>query len=321
MARSRSSTRWVAALLLALLASGTAGRAAAQAAGPPPAGWVVSGLQIAPKRRGPVFWRVSRGAAEVWVLAAPDSLTVGDWDTTQVKAILAQTRVVYTPPRVSIGVFGALGVIFGGQYKEPGGRTLADVLTPAELARFTSVAKAARLKPGDWMRLRPAWAAALLLPAALNARHAAPPEARVGALARQAHVPVRSVATFKAAALLKELSAIPARQAAPCLNAAVDDVAFQTANLDEASRAWSTGNLAALQRHYRADEGIGCVARLGGLGQAVSLSVNDTVQAVQGALAQGGGALFVLNMNAFLRPGGVGESLKRQGYEVDAPAE
>jgi hypothetical protein len=235
------------------LASATAPSPSAALAPPPDTQWVVPEVVVV--RRGPVFWRVRRGRSEVWVLAAPTNLASNDWDATAVKTILARARVVYTQPRLSIGLLGALGVVLGGQYREPGGRTLADVLTTADLARFEAVARAAKLNPNDWMHLRPAWIAVFLLPSAMAARRAVGPEARVDALARQAQVPVRPVATFSALSLLKQLEAISADQAAPCVNEAVNDVAFQSGQMDEATRAWGNGDLAALRSHYRPMKG------------------------------------------------------------------
>jgi uncharacterized protein YbaP (TraB family) len=266
---------------------------------------------------GPAVWRIDRGGAEVWVLAAPAALAPYDWDSSAIEKLIARSRMVYTSARLSAGPLGALSLVLSGAYREPDGRTLADLMVPDDWRRFQAVTRAADLEPKDWMSLRPALSSVLLPSAAMAKRHAVRVEARVETLARRSHVPVRPIATYDVAPLLKELVGIPDARAIACLDEAVSDVAFESAHLEALTRAWSTGDLAALKSQYRPELGFACVTRLAGLDRALDLSIADTARGVRDALAQGDRALFVVSLNLFLRPDGVAEMLRRQGYTVE----
>lgn len=92
-------------LLLQIVLALLAGVPAARAAEPAP-DWAPETITVSSHREGPLFWRVSRGAAEVWILpvvgAMPEDLA---WDHTPFDALLDGAKHVWLQPRAEAGFF------------------------------------------------------------------------------------------------------------------------------------------------------------------------------------------------------------------------
>ena len=295
----------------------------AAAPAPPPLAepeWTADALTVT-ARKGPALWRISKGEDEVWVMGSIAPLARNDWDASVVEQAISRAHIVYTPPSASVGLLAAAGVFLTGDYKIPGGKTLAEVSSPELLARLQADTARFDLKSADWRRLRPAWSAFVLAGSVEHARHWVRPDDKVELLARKHHVRVTPISNSNAQPVLKELDALSNETAAHCLSLALDDLEFQDAHTDAVTTAFAHGDLRAVKANYKAGDAFDCLTAAPLLKSMVARSYVDTANDVQSALDKHEKAFFVLGLNSLVHKGGVIELLRARGYTVEEPGD
>ncbi len=123
--------------------------------------WATETVVVNVHRHGPLFWRVSRGDAEVWILATvgpmPEDLV---WDHSELDALLDGARRVLLQPRAEIGVFeGAWFLLTQRSTLDlPNDAHLEDVLDAPLKARFVAEREKLHRDADRYEDFLPAWA-------------------------------------------------------------------------------------------------------------------------------------------------------------------
>ena len=280
---------------------------------PPPAeaaAWPLEGLVIS-ARPGPVFWRVRRGAGEVWILGVPEVFARGQrWNTRRLNLLLDGARELLTPP----------------EYTLKGGRRERRAPPPPLAARLSpelagQVADAIARSRGDARgydglslvdvayRLR----ADLYRAAGLTTRQ---PDRDVRGLAGRRFITVRAVARYDTP--FAETDAAEA-EGGRCVAGALSDAAFARDHAAAASRAWAVGNLKVVRENTVEPRVADCLDAAPSFAALAERTQADTAAAVEAALDRGGTTVAVLTLGALLRRGGALDRLRAAGAVVTTP--
>ena len=199
--------------------------APAPAAAPEPA-WSMADPVVV-TAPSPRLWKLARGGSTVWVLGEIEPLPKGlSWNTAPLARIIQGADRVLLPPEGYGGVFEALRAL--ARSRLPNGATLDATLPPALEARYRTVLARLGRNPNTPRRDKPAWAALFLELDFIRARgvDTAEPFRTIGRIARDKHVPVQRVASYKAAGVLDELVSLPEQESEAALAEAVAGVDF-----------------------------------------------------------------------------------------------
>jgi TraB/PrgY/gumN family len=310
--------------LLGILAA--AGVASAQT---PPAkdaapDWAPETIVVDAHRHGPLFWRVSRGDAEVWILAVvgpmPDDLV---WDHSELAALVDGAKRVLLQPRAEIGIFeGAWFLLTERSSMDlPNDAHLEDVLDAPLKNRFVAAREKLHRDADRYEDLVPAWAGFRLYGDFLHDTKLSvdEPADTTKQLARDKDVPVSPIATYQALPVVKDVGHMPADASRACLRSALDDIDKQEAHQALAAKAWSVGDLDGMTRNYSESTIFACLQRVPRFSALWAQSVTDTDKAVLGALDQGGKTVMITNLGTLLRKGGLLDHLRSAGLTVESP--
>jgi hypothetical protein len=309
------------ALAGAFLAGLTLSAAAQIAPAPSPVETVV----VTAEAKGPAIWHATKSGADVAILGIvqplPDNFV---WNTKPLAGILSGARRVFLPPDVRMGVFS--GVWFyltrSALLHPPDGKTLPDVLdssVAADLARICDFLHEPRDRYGD---NSPILAAMRL---GSDFRHVDDltthePEDRIAALARGGRVAVRRIANYDLIPSGEELLKLPPAATGRCIEAAIDDIRFQSLHVQAAANAWAVGDVNGMITNWSPSHYYQCLVRLSPHATALDArSIDDTVAAINDAIADGGRTLAVVNIRILLRKGGVLDRLKAEGVSIAGP--
>jgi uncharacterized protein YbaP (TraB family) len=300
--------------------------AASMAQQPPPT--QLDELTVTGERTGPGMWRVHRGDAQLWILGSISPLPKGiTWRSKQVEQVLATTRRVLVPKPLEIGIVRILWLLMTERdvIMIHGGKRLKDVLPQNLYLRF-AVQRARFSGDADkWERYRPIVASAFLEQAAF---HSVGLSARldlgaaVRALAKKQDVPVEEVKIAGVGDFLDTLKVMPAATENACVDASLVTVESGLPRLMDRARAWSTGDVERIQQLPQPAEVDACLAALdtgASKGDLIARVRQAWLAAVEKYLQSGGSTLAVVNMDLLLGNGGLLESLRAQGYEVEFP--
>jgi hypothetical protein len=274
---------------------------------------------------GPAVWHATKDGADVAILGIveplPDNFV---WNTKPLQAILGGARRVLLPPQVRMGIFS--GVWFylteSDLLHPPHGQTLWDVLDPgvaAELARACAFLHEPKDRYGD---NSPILAAMRL---GSDFRHVDDltthePEDAIAALARARRVDVRRIATYGLIPSGEELLKLPPAMTGKCIEAAMQDIDFQSRHVQAAANAWAIGDAGGMMANWSPSHYYECLVRLSPHATALDArSIGDTVASINEALAGGGRTIAVVNIGVLLRQGGVLDRLKAEGVSIAGP--
>lgn len=298
---------------------------------------VVSGTQP-----GPGLWKVSREGRVMWVLGTLWPLPKRmEWNSLDVERRIAASGVVLLPPRVDIKAKGAaLGGLFllpslMSARNNPGDEKLADVLPPADYARWTRLKATYLGRDRGVEKRRPILAAMDLRDKALDAHDLSqrdPVREVITRAAKRADVPVhRTRLTLEvedAKAAVKEFAVRPLDDL-ECFRRTLDQVENDLGTLAQRANAWALGDIAQLQALTYTDNAKACTDALlqSGLGQSRGFAeLPARVQAAwladaEKALATHPESFAVLSMAQVVGPSGYLALLQQRGYTVEAPGE
>ena len=315
----------------AMLASGRHGAAAqspqaAPSMQAPPA--QLEELTVTGERTGPGMWRVHRGSSQLWILGSISPLPKGiTWRSKQVEQVLTTTQRVLVPKPLEIGIVKILWLLITERnvIMIRGGKRLEDVL-PQNLYQRFAAQRARFTKDADkWERYRPIVASAFLEQAAF---HSVGLSARldlgaaVRMLAKKQDVPVEEVKIAGVGDFLDTLKAMPAATENACVDASVVTVESGLPRLIERARAWSTGDVERIQALPQPAAVDACLAALdsgASKGDLLARVRQAWLAAIERNLQGSAVTLAVVNMDLLLGHGGLMETLRAQGYEIDSP--
>jgi uncharacterized protein YbaP (TraB family) len=329
----------IPALVLAAVLLTASAHAAAPAPAPPRelAPVLVSGVQP-----GPPLWKATRDGHVLWILGtvtpAPKRL---QWQSREVGKVLDDAGVVLLGARASvtsdIGRFRSLLLLPKAlrARRNPGGRTLREVLPPALYARWLPLKARYIGRDDDVEKWRPIFAAQTLYEAALKRQgltgdnDVAPIVQR---LAKRHGVPVRTAEVklvFRdPKKALAQFAATPLDDIG-CLEKTMDRLDADLYDMSARANAWAIGDLATMRALPYPDQAPTCVAAM--LGSAVAQSRDldalparvraAWVDAADQALREHPTSLALLPMAEVYKPDGYLAALRARGVVVIAPDE
>jgi len=276
---------------------------------------------------GPALWHLTRGNAEVWVLAQVWPMPKGlEWNSDVLGEVMEGAREVLHPPRPSINFVDVAWFLLwnGGKLSLPRGEHLESQLDENLRRRFIAAREAVKGDAEEYGTDIPIRAAVRLQQDFMKARNfeGGQPRGRIGELARKHKVTRRSVTDFQAMDIVRDLLKLTPQQQRACLSQAVDDTLWASAHAEAAARAWAVGNVKAMKAHYAESRLMNCaIGSVTRAAQAEARNINETVSAIDGALKRGGKTVAIVNLGPLLRKGGVLEKLAAMGVAIQAPAE
>ena len=291
---------------------------------------------------GPGLWLVRNGAHDLWILGTLSPLPAKmQWQSKQVQDVIANAQEVIYPPRVSLdvkaGFFQKLTLLPAmlGARKNPDGRRLEQVVSPASYARW-KVLKARYIgSDGGVEKWRPLFAAQELYQEAMkksgldNGKSVWP----VISEAIETHHPSVTVVKEEIVVtdpkpLLKEWSKTTLDDIA-CFDNTMTRIETDLDAMRARANAWATGDIAALQSlppPYQWDSCSNAITEAGigkrlGFGDANEKVRGKWLAAADAALDKNAITFAVLDMKEMTRADGLLAKLKAKGYTVLAPDE
>ena len=283
----------------------------------------VQEISVVKRLKGPALWKVTQGAAQVFILGAVKPLPhLLQWDTQRLENALNGADALYLEPNPTLSPLALLRLKLNpGPLQLSSGQTLEKVLPPKEKERFLRLVATIHGKAQTYDRLKPAVAGLFLIS---DWRRAAglsegKPGTTVMHLAQDAHVPVQTVGDFQLDPFIDTAAKLSMADNIACLDAAFDDVDQESAHVPAMSAAWARGDLKAVGETYKASLLTGCLMRIPNLQKLLDRGTEQGVQTVRAALVSPGKSVAVVDLNFLLRPNGVLDRLKAQGATVTVP--
>ena len=291
---------------------------------------------------GPGLWLVRKGAHDLWILGTLSPLPAKmQWQSKQVQDVIANAQEVIYPPRVSLdvkaGFFQKLTLLPAmlGARKNPDGRRLEQVVSPASYARW-KVLKARYIgSDGGVEKWRPLFAAQELYQEAmkksgLDNGKSVWPVIRESIETHHPSVTVvkEEIVVKDPKPLLKEWSKTTLDDIA-CFDNTMTRIETDLDAMRARANAWATGDIAALQSlppPYQWDSCSNAITEAGigkrlGFGDANEKVRGKWLAAADAALDKNAITFAVLDMKEMTRADGLLAKLKAKGYTVLAPDE
>lgn len=292
----------------------------AVAAPPEEAPWVVT-PPVTVTAPAPRLWKLVRGGSTVWVLGEVSPLPRGlAWNTAPLAHVIKGAGRVLLPPEGAAGLLDALGALVRSRL--PGGATL-DAALPSDVdRRYRAVLARLGRDPDKPRRDKPAWAALFLEFDFITSRQvdASEPFRTISRIAREHHVPVRRVATYKRTDILNQLVSLPESEGEAALSDAAAGVNFGIDHAGAAGRAWAAGDLKTVRVNISLGETPLVVFLHTNAGrQTYARAVDDTTDALRSALEKPGVTVAVVRLADLVQRDGALDRLRVQGVEVTEP--
>ena len=285
----------------------------------------VETVTVIANARGPAIWHATKDGADVAIIGIveplPDNFA---WNSKPLDALLGGARLVLLPPQVRMGILsGAWFYLTKSDLMHPPrGRTLWDILDLRVAAELATTCEFLH-EPRDRYSDNSPFVAAMRLGS--DFRHVDyltthEPEDSIAALARARRVQVRRIATYDLIPSGEELLKLPPVVTGKCIEAAVQDIDFQSRHVAAAANAWAIGDTAGMMANWSPSHYTECLVQLSPHATAIDArSIDDTVASVDKAIADGGRTVAVVEVGILLRKGGVLDRLKAEGISIAGP--
>jgi len=291
---------------------------------------------------GPGLWKISKSGHVLWILGTLTPLPKKmQWQSKQVSDTELAAQAVLLPPGLEVdaklGFFGKLMLLprLIGIRDNPDGKHLADMLPPADYARWQALKPRYLGSNHGVEKFRPMFAGFKLYGAAV--KDAGLDDADVAGqlvrkLAKQHGIPL--VDTSYKFTLADPKAALAefrhgSMDDTACFEELLDRVEHGVPQMQAQANAWATGDIDTLVGMPRDHAGRACADALGGADFARQQGLRNLpekvaqswMDAAAAALAQHRSSLAMLPMRDLLAPDGYLARLKAQGYTVASPDE
>ncbi len=292
----------------------------AQAPGTP-----IETVTVVANAKGPAIWHAMKGGADVAILGIVQPLPDGfAWNTKPLEATLGGARLVLLPPSIQMGLFSGAWFYLteSDLLHPPEHKTLWDVLDPPVAAELARACYFLREPKERYSNNSPIFAAMRL---GSDFRHVDyltthEPEDTIRALARTRHVTVRRIASYDLIPSGEELLKLPPAVTGKCIAAAISDMDFQSRHVQAAADAWALGDVQGMLANWSPSRYYACLVQLSSHATALDArAIDDTVQAIDDAISDGGRVVAVVDIGLLLRKGGVLDRLKAEGVAIAGP--
>ncbi len=321
---------------------------AAASAVPPQAGIGADGIRteetiiVTGDQPGPGMWLVRKGNHDLWILGTLNPLPAGmQWQSKQVEDVIANAQEVIRPPSVSLevkaGFFKKLSLLPSmlGARKNPDGKRLQQVVSPASYARWQTLKARYIGNDGGVEKWRPLFAAQELYKEAmkkssLDSGKSVWPTINKAIETHHPGVTVvkEEIVVTDAKALLKEFNRTTLDDLA-CFDNTMTRIETDLDAMRLRANAWATGDIAALQSlpaPYQWEACSNAITEAGigkrlGFGDARKKAEAKWLAAVDAALDRNTVTFATLSLGDMLGADGYLARLKAKGYTVLAPDE
>ena len=282
-------------------------------------------VTVVANARGPAIWHATKDGADVAIIGIveplPDNFA---WNTKPLETLLGGASLVLLAPQVRMGILSGAWFYLtkSDLLHPPRGRTLWDVLDARVAAELANACEFLH-EPRDRYSDNSPIVAAMRLGS--DFRHVDyltthEPEDSIQALARARRVQVRRIATFDLIPSGEELLKLPPAVTGRCIEAAIQDIGFQSRHVAAAASAWAIGDTAGMMANWSPSHYTECLVQLSPHATALDArAIDDTVGAVDDAIADGGHTVSVVEIGVLLRKGGVLDRLKAEGVTIAGP--
>ena len=291
---------------------------------------------------GPGLWLVRNGSHDLWILGTLNPLPAGmQWQSNQIEQVIANAQEVIRPPRVTLdvktGFFGKLMLVPSmlGARKNPGGKTLQQVVSPQSYARWKTLKARYIGNDGGVEKWRPLFAAQELYSEAMkksgldNAKSVWPViNKAIETYHPNVTVVKEEIVVKDPKPLLKEWSKTTLDDIA-CFDNTMTRIETDLDAMRARANAWATGDMAALQSLSPAYQWEACSSAITEAGIGKRLGFGDANQkvrakwmaAAEAALNRNSVTFATVDMKDLLGANGFLAKLKAKGYTVLAPDE
>lgn len=285
------------------------------------------------KRTGPGLWKVSRGDHVLWLLGTPELLPARmEWDSSTVEAVMAQSQVRISGPRVSIKggpiTWFRLWRQWRGMQQTDERAPLATTLPASLHARFENLRRRYAPRETGWEKLRPMLAADELFDTAVSKsglKRARSVTATVDSLANKHRVRIQRVQLIidEPQQLLREVAGTPEQAEIRCMESTVTRVETDMQASAHRAAAWTRGDIREIRSLSYPDNRTECVEAVASATprvRALMVRAQESwLQAVDAALLSNKSSLATRPIQDLLRPDGVLQALRARGYSVQEP--
>lgn len=309
-----------------LLATSASSFAQTNPNNPPVRDWSIETVVVTAKASGPALWHISKGESDVWILGLVEPVPTNlKWDSHELGKLIDRARAVLLPPRGQVGVFEGIWFLItnGDVLRLPDGQKLEATLPQPLEGRFSRARADAHRDADRYAEYKPSVAGFMLEGDILrsNKLTVREPVATIQSLAASKIVPVRTIATYPALDVVKEVPSLSPAGNNKCLGDSLDDIDVMEVHAKLAAEAWAIGDVDGIKAHYSEPKALDCLGQSASFTKLWQRSVDDTVGAVDTALKQRGRTVIVINIGELLRKNGVLERLKTQGLQIEGPGD
>ncbi len=290
-------------------------------------------VTVTGERAGPGLWKLRRGDNTLYVLGTLSPLPRKvEWRSREVEAVLDRAqRLIPSSTDVDADIGPVKAVRLYMQYRKlrdnPGDSTLGAVLPPDLFERFESLRQRYAPRNTDILGRRPVIAAAELWREALE-RSGLTLRNDIGrsvtrlARARKVKVSEPQVRIEDPQGALAEVAAIPVEAEIACMASSLDRLESDLANARQRAEAWSVGDVAALRSRATSAQQEACWSALTTSPRIAE--IRDRFDRAWYALAVDSletlpVTLAVVPIEELLGRGGILETMRARGYEVEEP--
>jgi uncharacterized protein YbaP (TraB family) len=283
-------------------------------------GAVLAAVMLAaalPVHAAPVWWRVSAGRSDVWLIGTPNLAPKGfDWDSRSVEQRLKGASVLIIEPQAKGGL-QMFGDLFGAARALRSDQPLETTLPAPLRQRFQAARSGIGQGPDKYAHWKPTAAGVLLTQDYLRAENLATGEAMqaVRKLARRNGVRELASGSYEGLPVVAAAERLNASGQEACLAASLHDIEQRAARLRMA-QDWARG-VVRPNPTDPADEA--CFNAMPQLKTLNDRLMGEEAQAIADALKRPGHAVAVFDLGATVMPGGVLDRLRAHGLTVSAP--
>ena len=290
-----------------------------------PTATLVDELVVNASSPGPAWWRVSRGAATVFILGLPTLAPKKvEFDDALLRKRLDGADQLILAPAPDVNLLGLMAFAFGARRTMSQSKPLSHTLPPAMADRLHLLLERRQQKADTLDKLKPAFAGFMLA----NSDDGKSLTIDVGGLQERIEKLARSSAIlvhprivhngrYDVLAQVKALAVLPADAQLACFDDGLRTAENGQGGIKAVAAQWAKGrvrDLAATDRGFEA-----CLSGSPTVGADLRRGMDASTAAIERALQGGGTSVALVDLRPLLATNGVLDRLRHEGYEVRSP--